>query len=367
LAARRWRGSTPFLVALATLCLLCPGASAESFPNEIPIAIPANSASGHGDPYPSEISVSEMTGPVTDVDVTLRTLSHNYPSDLDTLLVGPEGQSVVLMADTGGNTPITSALDFTFDDAASATLPVSAPITAGGTYRPTNGSAFNGTAPAPAGPYGAALSVFNGTDPNGTWSLYAFDDFSTAGGGSIAGGWRLRVTTLQVDAFEPSSGAAGDVVTVTGTGFSGATAIAFGATPATAFTVDSDTQITATVPAGAGTGPVHVTVPAGSAASAADFVVAHGRSATLTIVGKKGRGSLSVTDGFTACAADVPVRIQHRKKLGWRTVTTGSTRDDGSFALGGLKDPGRYRALAKRTTLTTGDVCLKATSPVVRR
>ena len=307
MAARRWRGSTPFLVALASLCLLCPGARAESFPNEIPIAIPGNSASGHGNPYPSEISVSGMTGPVTDVDVTFKTLSHSYPSDLDTLLVGPRGQSVVLMADTGGNTPI-SSLDFTFDDAASASLPVSAPIIGGGTYRPTSGTTFNGTAPAPAGPYGATLSVFNGTDPNGTWSLYAFDDFPTAHGGSIAGGWHLRVTTLQVDSVDPSSGEVGDVVTVTGTGFSGATAMAFGATPATAFTVDSDTQITATVPDGAGTGPVHVTVPAGSAASAADFVVDHGRSATLTIVGKKGKESLIVTDGFTACAVDVPVR-----------------------------------------------------------
>ena len=203
------------------------------------------------------------------------------------------------MADTGGNTPI-SSLDFTFDDAASAALPVSAPITGGGTYRPTNGQAFNGTAPAPAGPYGATLSVFNGTDPNGTWSLYAFDDFPSSGGGSIDGGWRLRVTTLEVASFDPSSGAVGDTVTITGSGFSGATALAFGSTPATTFTVDSDTQITATVPAGAGTGPVHVTVPAGSAASATDFVVDHGRAVSLTIHKKKGRGSLSVTDGFTA-------------------------------------------------------------------
>jgi hypothetical protein len=364
---RMWRGpAAGGLALLVTLSVLAPAAHADTFPNEIPIAIPANSASGHGDPYPSEISVSGMTGPVTDVDVTFKTLSHAYPSDLDTLLVGPKGQTVVLMADAGGNTAI-SSLDFTFDDAASATLPVSAPITAGGTYRPTNGSAFNGTAPAPAGPYGATLSVFNGTDPNGTWSLYAFDDFPSTGGGSIDGGWRLRVTTLEVTSFDPSSGAVGDTVVITGSGFSGATALAFGSTPATTFTVDSDTQITATVPTGAGTGPVHVTVAAGSAASATDFVVDHGRTVTLTIDRKKGRGTFSATDGFTACAADVPVRIQHRKKHGWRTVATGSTQADGSYTLPGLKERGKYRAVAKPTTLTTGDVCLKATSPVVKK
>jgi IPT/TIG domain len=364
--ARMWRGPAGGVALLLTLSVLGPAAHADTFPNEIPILIPSNSTSGHGSPYPSEISVAGMTGPVTDVGVTFKALSHAYPSDLDTLLVGPKGQTVVLMADTGGNTPI-SSLDFTFDDAASAALPVSAPITGGGTYRPTNGQAFNGTAPAPAGPYGATLSVFNGTDPNGTWSLYAFDDFPSSGGGSIDGGWRLRVTTLQVVSFDPSSGAAGDTVTITGSGFSGATALAFGSTPATTFTVDSDTQITATIPAGAGTDPVHVTVPAGSAASATDFVVDHGRAVSLTIHGKKGRGSLSVTDGFTACAADVPVRIQHRKKHGWRTVATGSTATDGSFRLPGLKERGKYRAVAKPTTLATGDVCLKATSPVVKK
>ena len=47
----------------------------------------------------------------------------------------------------------------------------------------------------------------------------------------------------------PSTG--GNTVTVTGTGFTGASAVAFGTVPATSFTVNSDTSITATVPPGA--------------------------------------------------------------------------------------------------------------------
>ncbi len=69
----------------------------------------------------------------------------------------------------------------------------------------------------------------------------------------------------------PTSG--GTSVTITGTGFSGTTAVRFGATNATNVTVYSATQITATSPAGAGAGTVDVTVttPAGiSATSAAD-------------------------------------------------------------------------------------------------
>ena len=67
------------------------------------------------------------------------------------------------------------------------------------------------------------------------------------------------------------SAAGGDSVTITGSGFTGATDVGFGSVNAAAMTVDSDTQITATSPAGTGTVDVTVTTPAGtSATSSAD-------------------------------------------------------------------------------------------------
>ena len=66
--------------------------------------------------------------------------------------------------------------------------------------------------------------------------------------------------------LSPSSGptAGGTSVVLTGTDFIGATEVSFGGTPATSFTVDSATQITATAPAGSGTARVTVTTPGGT-------------------------------------------------------------------------------------------------------
>src|SRR5437016_1687044 len=67
----------------------------------------------------------------------------------------------------------------------------------------------------------------------------------------------------------PTSG--GTSVTITGTNFTGATAVKFGSANATSFTVNSSTSITATSPAGSGTVDITVTTGGGtSATSAAD-------------------------------------------------------------------------------------------------
>ncbi|MBL9132848.1 MAG: cadherin-like beta sandwich domain-containing protein, partial [Verrucomicrobiaceae bacterium] len=61
-------------------------------------------------------------------------------------------------------------------------------------------------------------------------------------------------TPPTITSVSPASGpiAGGTTVVITGTGFTGATAVNFGTTPATGFTVNSPTQITATLPAGTG-------------------------------------------------------------------------------------------------------------------
>lgn len=67
-----------------------------------------------------------------------------------------------------------------------------------------------------------------------------------------------------ITGISPSSATAGTSVTITGSGFTGATAVKFGSTNATSFTVNSDTSITAVSPAVIGTSAITVTTPAGA-------------------------------------------------------------------------------------------------------
>ena len=144
-------------------------------------------------PYPSTIEVTGVEGPIAQVIVTIGQITHGFPDDVDILLVGPQGQTVLLMSDAGGSADI-SNVRITFNDFAPGTLPDLTQIQSG-SYRPTNyGAGDTLPSPAPAPPYGSALSVFNGTDANGTWSLYVLDDESPDSG-FISGGWTLDVIT----------------------------------------------------------------------------------------------------------------------------------------------------------------------------
>lgn len=81
------------------------------------------------------------------------------------------------------------------------------------------------------------------------------------------------ITAPQIASFSPLSGAAGTLVTVTGSGFTGASAVIFNNVAAGSFTVNSDNQLQAVVPAGATTGRIRVTNPAGTGTSASNFTV----------------------------------------------------------------------------------------------
>ncbi len=156
---------------------------------------------GPGSVYPAEILVSGQTNSVYKVTVTVRGITHDYPDDIDILLVGPRGQKTYLMSDAGSDSALVD-VSVTFDDDAAAQVPDTTPPIVTGGYRPGNYQvavdAF--TSPAPPPPYVTNLTVFRGTDPNGIWSLYVMDDSPlnatiNSPAGFIADGWTLSITT----------------------------------------------------------------------------------------------------------------------------------------------------------------------------
>jgi hypothetical protein len=167
-----------------------------TFSSALPIVIPAAGFSGPANPYPSSIVVSGVTGTVTDVDVSVFNLTHGNSFDVDLLLDGPGGQNTILMNFAGGG-PV--SVDLTFDDAAPLLIG-NGGVVSSGTWSPFAYFLFAplpGPAPNAPFPYGFSLAAFNGTDPNGTWSLWANDAFAFGFGdtGIVNGGWSLTITT----------------------------------------------------------------------------------------------------------------------------------------------------------------------------
>jgi hypothetical protein len=199
------QGTVTFTVPLEAIVTSGP----TTFSNATPVTIPT---SGAGVPYPSNINVAGLSGTVSNVTVNLKNLSHTFPGDVGMLLVGPGGQKFIVLDGVIGGSPWVN-ITYTLSDTAAGLIPSSGPPVSG-TFKPT--SYFSGDvfpAPAPPGPnqepapVGAATfaSVFNGTNPNGTWSLYVFD-FATGDGGAMAGGWDISITTTTPVCTTPCGG-----------------------------------------------------------------------------------------------------------------------------------------------------------------
>ena len=107
-----------------------------------------------------------------------------------------------------------------------------------------------------------AATVGSGT--TGTISV------TTEGGTATSTGTFTYNAIPVITSFTPSSGGSGASVTITGTNFTGATSVKFGGTNATSYTVNSSTQITATVASGS-TGTISVSNSNGTGASSGTF------------------------------------------------------------------------------------------------
>jgi len=138
--------------------------------------------------------VTGLVGRVSKATVVLNGLSHTFPHDVNVLLASPAGTKVLVMSHTGGGHAVTN-ITLTFDDTAAGSLANYDAISTG-LSKPTS---YEGPVTLPGtGRYSSyvfGLSNLNWTTPNGTWSLYVYDD-APGDSGNIAGGWNLNLTTL---------------------------------------------------------------------------------------------------------------------------------------------------------------------------
>jgi Chitobiase/beta-hexosaminidase C-terminal domain/IPT/TIG domain/Domain of unknown function (DUF4091)/Family of unknown function (DUF6067) len=123
----------------------------------------------------------------------------------------------------------------------------------------------------------------------------------------------VTVTSLSVHTGPP---AGATQVVITGTDFTGATAVRFGGNAAASFTVNSATQITANSPAGGGTVDVTVTTPPYSSAPAP----ADQFSYTAAVVGGVFAALPTTAVGSTSTAQNISITLQSASAISHITV-----------------------------------------------
>lgn len=195
---------------------------------------------------------------------------------------------------------------------------------------------------------------------------------TTAGGTASTAGSFTASTTKKaptITSFSPTSGAAGTVVTITGTNLAGATSVRIGtATVTSGWTVLSATQLKLAVPAGAATGTVSVTTDGGTATSTASYTVPGSQLATsLTYTGttsatKGAKITLSATlAAGTAKVAGATVSFVLNGKTftavtsstGVATLSTTAPATAGTYAVAiSFAGTATYAASSKSATLT---------------
>jgi hypothetical protein len=196
------------LLSLVLFATASTGLCSTIFSNTSSISIPATTGGVTlpvtSDPYPSQISVSGMVGTLTDISVILNGWTDNgtsaNPGNLYFLLAGPGGQAYDFLGDAGSNHQFTN-ITLTLTDTATTNLTTGMIIS--GSFKPTvlgtTCPAFPSPAPSSgidcATPQGTTTftSLFTGSNPNGAWSLYIFDNTSGDTASTIGRGWSLAI------------------------------------------------------------------------------------------------------------------------------------------------------------------------------
>ncbi len=145
-----------------------------------------------GNPSPSTVTASGLTGRVHNLAAVVSTFTHGYPDDVGLLLQGPDELQIQIFG--GGTSAATSNAIYTFDGNAAIHMPTTGTAPTG-TYKPFDKYPSSRTMTQdPNDEPAYTLGEFNGVPANGVWKLYT-EDFAAGDSGSIFA-WRLTFTTV---------------------------------------------------------------------------------------------------------------------------------------------------------------------------
>ena len=255
-------------------------------------------------------------------------------SSTQIVVISPAGAGTVdVTVTTPVGTSTTSGADqFTYESAPAVTAvsPVAGPLT-GGTTVTVTGTNFTDASAVDFGTVAASYSVVSATSISATapaeiaGSVDVFVTTPVGTSANSAADLYAYEPTATITAVSPVAGlpSGGTTVTITGANFTHASAVSFGATPASSYTIVSSTQIAATSPGEtAGLVDILVTTPVGtSSAVTADHFTFEGPPAvsavspvadlpaggsTVTITGANFADATAVSFGTTA-ASDLTV------------------------------------------------------------
>lgn len=235
-----------------------------------------------------------------------------------TLGAGGRAGHGYVAATAGGNTSVTIAGTTIYGNGGGAGAINSGANATGGTYSGGDGGSNGGGGYARSGDVGGGGGGGIGAAAGTQGGL---DGGTGASANNVSGLFEAcaiaAVPTLPtLTSFTPTAGLSGTVVTITGTGFTGTTAVTFGGVNAFSYTVNNATEIVATVDASCVTGSVSVVTPfvtlskpiyfvsAPQAPSISNFTPASAQMGqVVTINGSHFLGSTSVSFGGSNAAA----------------------------------------------------------------
>ena len=204
---------------------------------------------------------------------------------------GAVGTVDITITTANGTSPATTNDQFTYvGPLVTSISPSTGPIK-GGTVVTITGSDFTGTTAVTFGSTAATSFIVNSdtqitaTAPAGMVGPVDIKVTTAAGTSAATANDQFTYMGPQVTVVSPFAGSGGTVVTITGSGFTSATAVKFGSTTAVHFTVNSDTQISVTAPAhAAGSVDITVTTPNGTSALSTADKFTYESASTVTAI-----------------------------------------------------------------------------------